>query len=326
MLAPGPRRDGFTLIEVLVVIVIIAVLVGLLLAAVQSAREAARRASCANNLKQVGLALKMYANEDKAEEFPPFQRASSVDWPAPNYNLTWVQPPCSVPNPPSLALGQGVEIVAMPDTTAMFPEYIPDVNVYICPSDPNGRTVVDGGRWNVDEDPDGAGPGVPDGKGDPNPGGHIDVCAVSSESYVYIPWVFRPEQFDEQSSFTQLTAAIFTLIVTHVNNYPPTSGYEDDLQVDFDGNPLTPKTTVHRLREGIERSFITDINDPGASSRAQSDISIMFDSLSTDVTAYNHVPGGSNVLYLDGHVKFLKYPGQFPVSTRFASIAAFFGG
>ena len=279
------KREGFTLIELLVVIAIIGILAAILLPALARAREAARRASCANNLKQMGLVFKMYANEWDGL-FPPLKTNHSQDG----------QPPCE-------AYWNGSFFIHGP---AVYPEYLTDVSVLACPSDTDGVSEIEGGAFNVDGNPDNA----------------IDPCRFNAFSYRYFGWAITKQIFmipgtDENDPNPSLGGNInddFVLGMAGVIA-PGLIGDTSEFDSDF---TTAGGTTVYRLREGIERFFITDINNPAASALAQSELFVMFDQVTTSVESFNHVPGGSNVLYMDGHVEFLRYPTTMPASVAYA--------
>ena len=193
-----------------------------------------------------------------------------------------------------------------------------DFGVLICPSTPEARSPLE--LWDVrpNNSPVGMADYVemtPEGVALTG-NGRVEPCEVTGAvPYSYVGWAIH-DSMTQLSNMMPLMNNINALAaVWELGTAAALKAVDNDWDFDV---PLNGHTKAMRLREGVERFFITDINNPGASAVGQSKLAIMWDAIAPGAYMFNHVPGGANVLYLDGHVVFQKWAqgeGPFPVNT-----------
>jgi len=281
-----------------------------------------------NNLKQWGLVFKMYAGEIKGEKFP----MEGILLYGPTVDCT------DSSFPPAGMLAMKSNNVHFPN---VYPEYLSDVNLYLCPSSARQDSVDQKNAQGDDITTQYCSEASTEAlDGFDAVGNLAGVISLVDTSYIYHAWLL--DKMDDEWAFdTQygaMTAQYFLMVLANpcylagdaAAQFACTDG---DLAADsatvshiVSLGGVEPignggGNTLYRHREGIERFLITVINNPAASAVAQSELPVMWDKMTGGnwTSQFNHVPGGANVLYVDGHVEFIRYPGSHP-ATKWRSV------
>jgi prepilin-type N-terminal cleavage/methylation domain-containing protein/prepilin-type processing-associated H-X9-DG protein len=351
-------KKGMTLLELLAVIAIIGILAGLLLPALSRAREAARRSACQNNLRQWGAIFRMYADENGGE-WPPLTMyapgiAHENGFPGqfvvnffsmspeqallyPDY-LTDLGIAICPSDSRSDSWGQsyGIQssyeekIASVAKTVSAHPTRaaarhclnallsMPVSYVYFGYAAYTSSQLADVIHARLN--------------------GGILVMSRLFTPVPAPPLLFFPNELAPYGCDFWLRVlpgnGAADIAPEHITDADEARGFpygyngweeprtSDWYVVDDDGSRLPPR--YYRLREGVERFSVTDINNPARSQRAASIVPVMVDAWGTEENVYkfvfdvmdthsggslrfNHIPGGANVLYLDGHVEFVSY-------------------
>jgi prepilin-type N-terminal cleavage/methylation domain-containing protein/prepilin-type processing-associated H-X9-DG protein len=305
-------RKGFTLIELLVVIAIIAVLISLLLPAVQSAREAARRAQCVNNFKQMGLALHNY--HDSQGTFPIGRMGIGYSYsPQRGQRRTWafsVLPFVEQGNV-FAAINFNWQFYEPPNTTIIR---LP-LAVFNCPSDqpsvqepdtpyPRGKGSMAANWGNTGFYQNETGRGA--AGGDPYNNGPLALQGTTNGNF-FRPAPFRGNVATNLRDFTDGTSN--TLLIGEVIiGYNASGGiydhrgdiFNDDYNCTMFHTYTTPNSKVPDQMGGDAQgrpwcAFGRAPNVPPCTGGA----------VAWNASRSRH-PGGVNILFADGSVKFIK--------------------